>query len=335
MNKTTYFLLVVLSIVCLMGCSQDNIEELESSNSNIANNKWVYAQMKHHYLWSDDMPKEEDVDFEQNMDIFYQSIKSPRDRFSYYEGNPNYHPAKIPNIFGGKDVMLDSIYNYGSHKIGYVVYRSYGDAEDILPVLRKFNKENITDLVLDLRYNGGGSLSTAIFISSCIVPEGTRGTDAQYLVYNATVTKEMFGSSDGHTTYKFYNTENLHGADLKLQSVYYLTGSSTASASEATILMTRSHIPTTLIGGRTVGKGVGMYSITSEEYPFTLVPITFRYYDANMNTIPDEGLEPDIEIEDVYPKRQQDIGEITEPLLKKAIECITLNDSDEDSDNTD
>ena len=138
-----------------------------------------------------------------------------------------------------------------------------------------------------------------------------------------------------HYKYKFYNTENLHGADLKLQSVYYLTGSSTASASEATILMTRSHIPTTLIGGRTVGKGVGMYSITSEEYPFTLVPITFRYYDANMNTIPDEGLEPDIEIEDVYPKRQQDIGEITEPLLKKAIECITLNDSDEDSDNTD
>lgn len=55
-------------------------------------------------------------------------------------------------------VLRAEVIEEGEHKIGYMVYNGFDAAydDDLLDSLRKFRDAGITDLVFDLRYNGGG-----------------------------------------------------------------------------------------------------------------------------------------------------------------------------------
>lgn len=334
-----------IASLLLWGCSGDDSDDSKQESGNVKMNKWVYAMMKHHYLWTDDMPAEGEVNFSQNLSNFYQSIKSPKDRFSYFEANITYNgsldmkaffPDKNNSVLSvtdsrrvleangimGASRNADSIYIVGNHIVGYLLYYSFGAKEELLPVLKKFNERGVTDIVLDWRFNGGGYVDTAIFLSSCIIPMEYRGMDAQYQVYNPTVTLERFGSPDGHDTYKFMGNGSLRGCGLDVGHAYFLVGGQTASASESTIKMVEACLPVTTIGTRTTGKGVGMYDIKDNNYPYYLVPITFRYYNSKWETVPDEGLVPDYVFETAMPNRVQDLGDTSEPLLAKALDLI-------------
>jgi len=339
-------ILPILMTLLLGACADNEHGTPEQESGNVRMNKWVYAMMKHHYLWTDDMPAEEEVNFNQNLSGFYESIKSPKDRFSYFESNMTYNgsldvKASMPGravgwemdsprydvdkeVYGlmGASRNADSIYVVGKHVVGYLLYYGFGAKEELLPTLRKFKERGVTDIVLDFRFNGGGYVDTAIFLSSCIIPEEFRGTDAQYQVYNPTVTLERFGRPDGHDTNKYMKSGSLQGCGLEVKHAYFLVGGGTASASESTIMMVDAHLPVTTIGARTTGKGVGMYDIKDNNYPFYLVPITFRYYNSQWETVPDEGIKPDYEFETAMPHRVQDLGQTSEPLLEKALELI-------------
>lgn len=53
-------------------------------------NRWIYEQMSHHYFWYAQMPDSSLLDFGQEPPAFFESIKSPSDRFSWCEANANY-----------------------------------------------------------------------------------------------------------------------------------------------------------------------------------------------------------------------------------------------------
>lgn len=316
---------IVLLALAFSSCSKD--EEAETiiiENSNVKMNRWVYSMMKHHYLWTEDLPDSTSLNYRQNMGDFFHSILSPKDRFSFYEANVGYKgDDDITRTINFLHTATDSIYEIDGHKIGYLLYKSFDTIDDLFPSLHKFSANDITDIIVDLRYNGGGYSNTAIFLASCLVPDSYRGQDAQYHVYNPTVTMERYGSADGHDTYSYMTKDVLRNCDLDVDKVYFLVSGSTASASESTILMLKSCMPVILIGSTTVGKGVGMYDIKDNRYPYYLVPITFRFYNAKWETVPDSGFTPDYYEENVFPKRQNELGNITEPLLARAISLIT------------
>ena len=87
----------------------------------------------------------------------------------------------------------------------------------------------------------------------------------------------------------------------------------------------RPYIEVITIGETTRGKGVGSYTISNPRYKLALQPITFRYYNANGISTPDEGITPDYYIPDGYTTSHKDIGEIEEPMLNFAIALITGN----------
>lgn len=90
------YFIYTLTIFCLFGCASENDEPIpDGTNSEIESttieyNKWVYAQMDHYYLWREDMPSADDCDFTMTQTDFYESLLSPKDRFSYMLANPYY-----------------------------------------------------------------------------------------------------------------------------------------------------------------------------------------------------------------------------------------------------
>ena len=83
-------------------------------------------------------------------------------------------------------VLRAEVIEEGEHKIGYMVYNGFDAAydDDLLDSLRKFRDAGITDLVFDLRYNGGGHVISAKMLATCIAGEKCDGKVFQYYRYN-------------------------------------------------------------------------------------------------------------------------------------------------------
>lgn len=245
-------------------------------------------------------------------------------------------------------VYLDTIYNIQQKKIGYFVYNFFtNDPGDetmcydlkLNNLMAKFNQENITDLVVDLRYNSGGRQSSAINLASMLVPGLTNEKVFNYTEYNKNYT-DYFNSSafkkkydynpfvDYFTTTIDVNTPSVQKYPIqnvggKLQQIYFLTGRNTASASEMVINGLKPFINCVLIGDTTVGKNVGSILINDEENKnnqWAIMPIVLKYFNKDRQSDFTNGFAPDFRIRDdfAYP-----LGDTRDALLGKAIEQIT------------
>ncbi len=227
-------------------------------------------------------------------------------------------------------VLLDSIYHIGNNKIGYICYLEYNQRSDLYPSLQKIFNNNITDLILDLRYNPGGYVSTCRYLCNCIVSENGYNAIFQQCSYNDILSKYYLETIGSELTFEYYEDlnnlqENILGTPkvpLKLNRLYVLTSSHTASASEATIICLRPFMEVVVIGETTTGKGVGSTSFFDSRYKYMIQPIIMRYYNANGETTPDDGLIPDYYVSDGYSVSTSRLGQVEEPLLSKALQLI-------------
>lgn len=236
----------------------------------------------------------------------------------------------IKNPFQSSTVLLDSIYNEGNLSIGYLCYLQYGDKEDLEQPLKNFANNKISELILDLRYNPGGYVSTCRFLSNCIVPSVGYNKVFQQCSYNTILSHDYLQSTGDSRTYSYFEVpgETLGEqlgvilTPLNLKRLYVITSSHTASASEATIICLRSYMDVTVIGETTVGKGVGSWTISDRRFRYAIQPITMRYYNADGYSTPDTGIEPDIYAADGYLTGKLEIGDKNERLLKIALAHI-------------
>lgn len=237
------------------------------------------------------------------------------------------------NISSNSTVIVDSVYHCGNKTIGYLCYTEYDKISDLYTPLKNFSDNQISDLILDLRYNPGGYVSTCHFLCNCIVPEKGYTEIFQQCSYNDILSNYYKSISGDERTYTYFEdltkqTGNILGTSmvpLKLSRIYVLTSKYTASASEATIVCLRPYMDVNIIGETTVGKGVGSWTISSSGYKYAIQPITMRYYNAQGESTPDTGLNPDYYIPDGYLARKKDLGDINEPLLHQALQLICPN----------
>jgi carboxyl-terminal processing protease len=153
-------------------------------------------------------------------------------------------------------------------KVGYFTFNDHiGTAEiGLIDAITKLQAEQITDLVLDLRYNGGGYLAIAAELSYMIAgPEATRGKAFERLTYNDRYQKTDPFSGETLTPSPFPSTAIGFSAttgrplpSLSLARVFVLTGSGTCSASESIINGLRGvDVEVIQIGATTCGKPYG------------------------------------------------------------------------------
>lgn len=234
------------------------------------------------------------------------------------------------NPFESSTVLLDSIYRMDNKIIGYLCYLEYGDKEDLQKPLINFSDNHITDLILDLRYNPGGLVSTCRFLCNCIVPENGYSKIFQQCSYNDILSRNYFFETGDSRTYSYFERpgETLGEqlgvvlTSLNVNKLYVITSSHTASASEATIICLQPYMSVVKIGEKTVGKGVGSWTISDPRFRYAIQPITMRYYNADGLSTPDDGIEPDVYIPDGYSTGKLEIGDINEKLLNGALSYI-------------
>lgn len=225
-------------------------------------------------------------------------------------------------------IQYYSIIDTGTKRIGYVCYLQFESSLDIVSVLCYFSVNHIDELVLDLRYNPGGYVSTCRELGNWILPANAYGGIYQHCEYNDIITAERsaaYGEDFCNSYYEYPTGTPLEYADaqpLQLPRMFVLTSTHTASASEAAIVCMRPYMEVVQIGETTVGKGVGSYNLRDKRFPLALQPITMQYYNALGETTPDSGLVPDIVIEGTYDTSRSHIGELTEPLLRAALTAI-------------
>jgi len=242
--------------------------------------------------------------------------------------------------FAENPLFFDHIYEDSGHKIGYLVYNffasgpkqgNYSYDTALNNVFGRFKSAAITELVLDLRYNNGGSMNSALLLGSMIVPNLNTNNIFIKVQYNSLLEAELvkeYGQDFliDKLRDKLNTGETINNVGNTVQKLYVLTGNWTASASELVINGLIPYMPgkVFLIGNKTVGKNVGSISLYQEKdkrNKWGMQPIILRYFNKDGKSDFVTGFVPDIEERDSGTKLE--LGNPEERMLKIAIDHIT------------
>ncbi len=223
-------------------------------------------------------------------------------------------------------VIATSIIETGGHKIGYLAYSSFTYNYDtaLVSTFEQFKSQGVTEVVLDLRYNGGGAVSSAALLGDMLVPPGNEGNTFIRQVYNDDFTNAFIEELNfTEDSFKIVFEPNRH--NLNVSKLYVLTTSGTASASEMVIYGLDPYMEVIQIGDTTVGKYYGSITLDDEEkHNWAIQPIVMRSINAPDNINYKQGLPPDIPLPDYfYHFTEYQLGDPMEPFFAKAISDIT------------
>ena len=240
-------------------------------------------------------------------------------------------------------VHFSTVFNdVDGKKVGYLVYNSFRSSynDELNEVFSYFQNEGITELILDLRLNGGGSVLTSAYLASMIYKDANNDIFAELRFnekhlnengyYNFDDSLDVYdvsGAKTGEETINRLNTIN---------QLYVLTSSSTASASEMVINGLKSFIPVKVVGSTTYGKNVGsitLYDSPSSQYTSlssanpdhlnAMQPIVFQIYNKTGQSDYTLGFVPDIEVKEYqFWNTILPFGDENEVVLKAALDDI-------------
>lgn len=195
----------------------------------------------------------------------------------------------LPSARSINDNPVYKVSKLNNNQVGYLMYNHFtpGSSDgkkDYDDALRQASNElkGVKDLILDLRYNNGGAVSSAEVLLSILCPAQVLDQDVGYLQYSEKVGKKVEIS----TSTKLLGS----GSNLNLQNLYVLTSQSTASASELVINSLKTYMTVNVIGQTTVGKNVG--SIGFDKDQWHIQPIVCQIYNSLDQSDYAEGFEP-------------------------------------------
>ncbi|WP_298647904.1 S41 family peptidase [uncultured Proteiniphilum sp.] len=308
---------------------------------------------------------------DQSIDLLYgnNAVKFSTYKISGNQIVANKEVTITPDESDKDPVLYDHIYTAGSKKIGYLFYTNFYDNFNhrLYEVFNRFKQEGVTDLVLDLRYNTGGSVSAAIYLASLIAPRTTVENRSPYVVmdYNNSLNTsfdEWYDEAKPADKYKYdrkeylgvYDTaedNNPLNANLDLNKVYIIATGNSYSASELTMFCLEPYIDVVHIGGNTGGKytaswtihgyddelGVPIYDETklsssqkTKLKNWAMQPIVAMYTDKDSKNFSNPGyLVPDYKLQEGfgYIDYWVPIGDTKDVLLGQALYLISGDES--------
>ena len=246
--------------------------------------------------------------------------------------------------FQSNPIQISKIINTGASKIGYLMYNQFAEGfdDDLNNVFSSFKAEQINDLILDLRYNGGGLVRSAVNLAGMITGQFNGEVFAKYLWNKKLMTYfnsdlERF-SSQLEINFSESLADGTPINSLNLSRVYIITSGRSASSSELVINGLSPYINVIQVGDNTYGKNVGgpaaLYDYIDNDgtkhpnHTYAIYCMTF--YSANSNDFYDyaDGLAPQEEL-----KLKEDLanmgtlGDNSDPLLALTIQHINQESS--------
>lgn len=220
-------------------------------------------------------------------------------------------------------------------KVGYIMYNSFiaNFSDELNLAFGELKSQGVTELVLDLRYNGGGNVDTAIDLASMITGQ-FYGQVFMREQWNEKYQAYFEANEPERLTQLFDNTIRTGQAinSLNLSKVYVLTTESTASASELIINGLEPYIDVIQIGEPTTGKfqaSVTLYDSedftkstpVNKNHKYALQPLVLKSANVNGKSDYVDGLFPDFQISENINNLGV-LGDPEEPFLKAALDHI-------------
>jgi|TARA_B100001059_G_scaffold236819_1_gene290940 C-terminal processing protease CtpA/Prc len=242
--------------------------------------------------------------------------------------------------FQSNPIQISKVIKVGEIKVGYIMYNQFaqGFDDDLNEIFSDFKAKEINELVLDLRYNGGGLVRSATSLAGMITGQFNGQVFAKYL-WNKKLMTYLNDNQEQYASWLGENfTDKLAEGDainsLNLNKVYIITSGRSASSSELVINGLSPYIDVIQVGDDTYGKNVGgpaaQYDYIDNnrtknpDHTYAIYCMTF--FSANSEDFYDyaDGLAPDDELklkEDL--KNMGTLGESAEPLLALALKHLS------------
>lgn len=201
----------------------------------------------------------------------------------------------------------------GTKKVGYLLFNSHvlSAEPDLIAAATTFKNQNVNDVVIDMRYNGGGYLSIASALSYSVAGAAkTAGKTFDALTYNDKRTKE-------NIAFPFYNTSSSGIAmpSLNMTRAYVLASANTCSASEAVVNGLRGvGVDVQLIGATTCGKPYGF--VPQDNCGVTYAAMEFVGFNAKNEQVNPDGMVPNCTAGDDLTHA---LGDSSETMLSIAL----------------
>lgn len=236
-------------------------------------------------------------------------------------------------------IQLDTIFNVGNFKVGYLVYNGFNADFDIQlnEVFKRFKVEGINRLVLDLRYNGGGSVQTAKYLASMIYGTATSKVFLKSQ-YNSGLQAEIVKTEGAASLIENFTDKILKTSTaaetpintVNMTKLYVITSDNTASASELLINGLKPYLQVYNVGINTAGKYVGSFTIkdwdangnVNPNHKWAMQPIVVKIANSLGESDYVDGLVPDFSIEEDFVNLIP-FGDPNETLLKVVLNNIT------------
>ncbi len=249
-------------------------------------------------------------------------------------------------VYKSSPIYKDTILTSGSKKIGYLAYARFSNTANSETALRNvfsdFAAGGVTDLIIDLRYNGGGYVHIAELLSNLIAPSSLNGKVMFREKFNSTMQTgkaEILKNQpllDANDRLQYENGEivtyydidyseenNVHHFEKKggvegIQNVVFIVTANTASASELVINNLKPHMNVKVVGKQSYGKPIGFFPITIQN-KYDVYYSMFTSINSAGQTDYYAGFVPDAESADDVTR---DFGDPAELSLAAAIRQI-------------
>ncbi len=274
----------------------------------------------------------------------YSDLVYNADSYTINLGNYEYNPITesveitptgedvtlVKGVYNENPVYKTSVFNVDGQKIGYLMYNSFTSTydENLNDAFSYFKSENVSELILDLRYNGGGSVQTSMYLSGMI----TGQFEGEIFTKERWNNKWQTWLNDNHPEWltNYFTNTMTNGTvlnNLNLDRVVIITTGDSASASELVINALKPYIDVVTIGTRTHGKYVASVTLYDSDnfskdnvnpnHNWAMQPIVLKELNSLGNYAP-EGFPASI----IFKENFNNMGELgleTEPLTARAL----------------
>jgi len=235
---------------------------------------------------------------------------------------------------GEYPIYGQGIRTVNGRKVAYLLYNYFNDGYNaaVKGLFQDFKTGGADELILDLRYNPGGSVAAAALLAALIAPNineqsgfvkysGNGNLGQRIISFRSALSVPESGGPIAFSA--------LEPARLSLSRVFILCGRQTASAAELLINNLRPYTQVYLIGQPTFGKDKGAVIIqdmrTPKRIPWTLMPISYNLANANGEGGYTQGITPQYVVDELSKQPLAPIGDNTDPLIAKAIDILNGN----------
>jgi C-terminal processing protease CtpA/Prc len=268
----------------------------------------------------------------------------------YNDGNPTDNSTTITltkEQVAENPVAISKVIEAGTKKVGYLLYNQFSSSYDgqLNAAFNSFKAEGVNELIIDLRYNGGGSVRTATYLGSMVTGQFNGE------LYSKEVWNDKVQAAISPDRFLNYFTNEIKNTDqngnvilqesinsLNLSTVYFIVSGSTASASELVINSLRAYIDVKIVGTTTVGKQVGSITLydsddlsrdgenLNSEHTYAMQPIVLEISNKDDQNEA-EGFIPGVTLRGIQITEDTGnlgvLGERSDPLLDRTLIYLT------------